>query len=85
MDHLPQKIKLFWIQFRFNGGHFVIFAYIKNRMKCAIAINILNLKPFLRSWPLSERFNVREIEMTGFSIDCVVSHALNAKRLCTQV
>ena len=26
--------------------HFVIFAKIKNRKICAIAINILNLKPF---------------------------------------
>ena len=26
--------------------HFVIFAYIKNHMVCAIAINILNLKTF---------------------------------------
>ena len=29
-----------------NVRHFVIFAEIKNRMICAIAINILNLKPF---------------------------------------
>ena len=29
-----------------NVRHFVVFAYIKNRMTCAIAINILNLKPF---------------------------------------
>ena len=27
-------------------SHFVIFACVKNRMICAIAINILNLKPF---------------------------------------
>ena len=32
---LPKKVR-----------HFVIFAYIKNRMIYAIAINILNLKPF---------------------------------------
>ena len=32
--------------FSFFSHHFVIFAYIKNRMKCAIAINIVNLKPF---------------------------------------
>ena len=30
----------------FFSRYFVIFAYIKNRMICAIAINILNLKPF---------------------------------------
>ena len=29
-----------------NVCHFVIVAYIKNRMIFAIAINILNLKPF---------------------------------------
>ena len=29
-----------------NIRHFVIFAKIKNRMICAIAINILNLKRF---------------------------------------
>ena len=29
-----------------NVRHFVIFAYIKNRMICATAVKILNLKPF---------------------------------------
>ena len=29
-----------------NVRHFVRFAYIKNRMICAIAINVLNRKPF---------------------------------------
>ena len=36
----------FFFGFPKNIRHFVIFAYIKSLMICAIAINILNLKPF---------------------------------------
>ena len=51
MDHLKQKNQtvldsVFFFRFPKNVRHFVIFACIKNRMICAIAINILNLKPF---------------------------------------
>ena len=40
------KKNTFIFLFSKNVRHFVIFAKIKNRMICAITINILNLKPF---------------------------------------
>ena len=39
-----EKIHVFFLSK--NVRHYFIFAQIKNRMICAIAINILNLKPF---------------------------------------
>ena len=45
-NKLADIFGIFFFRFSKNVRHFVIFASINDRMICAIAINILNPKPF---------------------------------------